>query len=354
MRDCLSHDSTKASPGAESEAADHARQHGQDQGHPPQRERKGFGDPCSPLLIRLAPSSLRNKSPPSNHSPKQCFREWSADGAPERTACFGPLLEELQQRLSAKDASTGRKHRVLVPGAGLGRLPLEIAARGYACQGNEFSYHMLLTSNFLLNCTAETEGIPIAPFIDQTCNLWRGGDNSKTVCIPDVCPGQLLGIPLEGSAGEHDGGDPPDFSMVAGDFQDVYAPPQGCCWDAVVSCFFLDTAPVALEYVETIHRLLKPNGLWINLGPLLYHWAGGSDAGEDARYARSVELGWEEVRHAMVEGFGFELLREDVQRNVTYASNPGSMMRTVYDCVLCTARKSDHGSAREMGKNGEA
>lgn len=34
---------------------------------------------------------------------------------------------------------------MLVPGAGLGRLPLEIASRGYACQGNEFSYYMLLT-----------------------------------------------------------------------------------------------------------------------------------------------------------------------------------------------------------------
>jgi hypothetical protein len=38
-----------------------------------------------------------------------------------------------------------RLQRVLVPGAGLGRLPLEIASRGYACQGNEFSYYMLLT-----------------------------------------------------------------------------------------------------------------------------------------------------------------------------------------------------------------
>lgn len=39
----------------------------------------------------------------------------------------------------------GTSQRVLVPGAGLGRLPLEIAARGYSCQGNEFSYFMLLT-----------------------------------------------------------------------------------------------------------------------------------------------------------------------------------------------------------------
>ena len=40
---------------------------------------------------------------------------------------------------------------ILVPGAGLGRLAYEIASRGYTCQGNEFSMHMLFGSNFILN-----------------------------------------------------------------------------------------------------------------------------------------------------------------------------------------------------------
>jgi len=41
--------------------------------------------------------------------------------------------------------------RILVPGAGLGRLAFEIARRGYTCQGNEFSLFMLFASNFMLN-----------------------------------------------------------------------------------------------------------------------------------------------------------------------------------------------------------
>lgn len=40
---------------------------------------------------------------------------------------------------------------ILVPGTGLGRLAFEIAKLGYSCQGNEYSLHMLFTSNFLLN-----------------------------------------------------------------------------------------------------------------------------------------------------------------------------------------------------------
>lgn len=287
---------------------------------------------------------------PHPHNPHshttQCFREWSAAGAPERAASFGPLLEELTRHLPATDARTGRQHRVLVPGAGLGRLPLEIAARGYACQGNEFSYFMLLTSNFLLNAAGAADAIPVFPFLDQACNLWARAGNSTEVLIPDVCPAELLGLGDDGDDGS--AAPAPDFSMTAGDFQEVYGTPaQAGAWDAVVTCFFLDTAPVVIEYVALIHRLLRPGGVWVNLGPLLYHWAGGG-AG-DARYARSIELSWEEVRHVMVHGFGFELLREERRPDVTYAANPGSMMRTAYDCVLFTARKPPlgQGGARE-------
>ena len=28
-------------------------------------------------------------------------------------------------------------------------------------------------------------------------------------------------------------------------------------WDAVVTCFFVDTAPVAMEYIDTIHSMLR-------------------------------------------------------------------------------------------------
>lgn len=43
------------------------------------------------------------------------------------------------------------KVNILVPGAGLGRLAWEIAMLGYACQGNEWSFFMLFSSNFILN-----------------------------------------------------------------------------------------------------------------------------------------------------------------------------------------------------------
>ena len=229
---------------------------------------------------------------------------------------------------------------MLVPGAGLARLVLEVAARGYGAQGNEFSYHMLLCSNFLLNSGLRPNEVALYPFVDQPSNCRRAGDRLRAARVPDVVPAALL----RGGGGE------PDFSMAAGEFLDVYRD-QREAWDAVAACFFVDTAPVALEYVAAIWRLLKPGGAWVNLGPLLYHWVptsgadleGGLDArgrptaGADDRYLRALEFSWDELRHAILAQ-GFELVREE-WRHCTYTANVRSMMRTDYDCIFFTARK---------------
>lgn len=65
-------------------------------------------------------------------------REWSKEGEAERITTFKVLVDELKLRLPVT-AENAYLQRVLVPGCGLGRLPLEIAAAGYACQGNEYS-----------------------------------------------------------------------------------------------------------------------------------------------------------------------------------------------------------------------
>jgi len=70
--------------------------------------------------------------------------------------------------------------------------------------------------------------------------------------------------------------------------------------------FFLDTAPVVFDYIDVIWGMLRPGGLWINNGPLTYHWQsrGGDEmddvAAADERFDRSVELPYADVRHAIV------------------------------------------------------
>jgi carnosine N-methyltransferase len=55
-------------------------------------------------------------------------RDWSEAGAHEREACYTPCLEALERRFLIRGERGGRK--VLIPGCGLGRLAMEVAARG--------------------------------------------------------------------------------------------------------------------------------------------------------------------------------------------------------------------------------
>lgn len=97
--------------------------------------------------------------------------------------------------------------KILVPGAGLGRLTYELARRGYYCEGNEFSLFMLIASNFVLNKCVIDNQYTIYPWVHQYVNNAKREDQVKSITFPDVSPTQ----------------DPPtgEFHMIAGDFLQV-------------------------------------------------------------------------------------------------------------------------------------
>lgn len=101
------------------------------------------------------------------------------------------------------------KVKILVPGAGLGRLTYEFAKRGYYCEGNEFSLFMLFASNFVLNqCSIENQ-YTIYPWVHQYDNNAKRQDQVRSVTFPDVSPAPAQ-APIKGN-----------FNMVAGDFLQV-------------------------------------------------------------------------------------------------------------------------------------
>lgn len=74
----------------------------------------------------------------------------------------------------------------------------------------------------------------------------------------------------------------PRFTVQSGDFLSVYSPQfhvensthsryQENSFDAVVTSFFLDTGTDLIDYLITIHYLLRSGGIWVNSGPLHYH-----------------------------------------------------------------------------------
>ncbi|KAG6829630.1 hypothetical protein H0H92_003963 [Tricholoma furcatifolium] len=209
---------------------------------------------------------------------KQFVRDWSEQGREEREACYQPMKDALIEHFSHIPIEQRSNLRVLVPGAGLGRLAFDVANLGFACQGNEFSHYMLLSSFLILNnlsaralkfeigyasylLPARTDAInkyTLYPYVHSFSNALSRQAMLQPVRIPDVLPSSL----------------PPgsDFSLVAGDFEEIYGvetdpdEPQSGEWDAILTCFFIDTAKNIVNYLRIIHRILAPGGVWVNLG----------------------------------------------------------------------------------------
>ena len=257
---------------------------------------------------------------------RQFVRDWSDEGAAERDATYRPICELL--RNWCPDVRHRGRVRVLVPGAGLSRLSFDLALMGFACHGNEFSYHMLIAGHFVLNHVSTACQFAISPFVDSSSNLFCREDQYRQVGVPDRATYEMIDRCCQHEGDDDDGDDdndgekdgdegppshrdapppppgysatvgtvippPPlaaaaewsrrrdarkpcfgEFAMNAGDFIEVYsrAAERGA-WDIVITCFFIDTSHNVLDYADVIQGALKPGGRWINLGPLLYHFS---------------------------------------------------------------------------------
>jgi len=249
---------------------------------------------------------------------KQFVRDWSDEGKIEREQTYTPIINALLDYYKDVPQEERGNLNVLVPGAGLGRLAYDITKLGFSTQGNEFSFYMLLGSNFILNCMTEAHQFRIYPWIHSFSNTEKVEHQIAPVDIPDVLPGNIP--------------ENTNFSMVAGDFLEVYGSPKyNNYWDSIVTCFFMDTAKNILEYIELISNILKPNAVWINMGPLLYHF-------EDLYSDLSFELSLEEFYEA-VKRFGFTI-KKAKRIETTYSSNQQSMLKYKYNCSFFVAVKN--------------
>ncbi|EMD58524.1 hypothetical protein GGP41_005985 [Bipolaris sorokiniana] len=288
----------------------------------------------------------------------QFYREWSEQGQEERKACFDPVLSALQgefaQRAKTADAASEQDRgdfRVLVPGVGLGRLVFDVCRAGFSVEGNEISYHMLMASALVLNETKHAHQFSIAPWALGSSNHVSRADQLRTVEIPDVHPATVLG---EEQASRVPASD--RMSMSMGDFCVVYGRSDYTgVFDAVTTVFFIDTAPNLIRYIEAVANCLKPGGIWVNLGPLLWHPPpprrnhGEEDEEEASRIESdagigdpgSFELTNDEVI-ALVQHLGFNIERQETDTIQTgYITNTRSMLQSTYRPSFWLARKKD-------------
>ncbi|GAB7353221.1 hypothetical protein MBLNU459_g3741t1 [Dothideomycetes sp. NU459] len=298
---------------------------------------------------------------------RQLYRDWAAEATQERSDSFEPILAALNKSYSHLSPAQRSHINVLVPGAGLGRLAFEVNRTGYAVEGNEISYHQLLASNWILNYTRSAGAHELFPWALNFSNHTRRAHQLQKVLVPDVWPGQALDDASRALGSEVHAYD--RMSMSSGDFCVLYKGPEHAgAFDAVTTCFFIDTAPNLIAYIETVGHCLKTGGVWINLGPLLWHFEAGStpadakkqknDATQSGRTAQggsrgglsfetnqgigepgSFELADEEVVR-LVEHFGFEIVEHrPTGSEAGYIQDPRSMLQNTYRPSFWTARK---------------
>jgi carnosine N-methyltransferase len=251
---------------------------------------------------------------------RQFVRDWSAEGFQERDSVFRPIMTALQKALP-----NPRGKKILVPGAGLSRLSVDLAACGFDVQGNEFSYHMLIGGHFAMNHCENSGEHLIQPFCDGTINNFSRRDQFRVVPIPDVSAYQMM------DHAEARGIQFGQLSMVAGDFTEVFKKPSQCgAWDSVVTCFFIDTAHNIVEYIHILFDLLAPGGIWVNVGPLLFHFS-------DQLSEVSVDVTYEELK-VIVQNVGFEVV-DEATVTTSYTNNSQSMKQMLYHCPFFACRK---------------
>ena len=314
---------------------------------------------------------------------RQVGREWSDEGAAERDISFGRVIREIEALYpevdgedetgdKGKDQTEGTENKgttkvrkprsevkIVIPGCGLGRLPMELAARGFRAQGNEFSFHMLFTSHFLLNCTMKAREFTIHPYVHSFSHVRSREYQTRPVLVPDVHPGEYM-LFNERSRGRPGG----ELSMVAGSFDDAYLPtsslepdadeeedenynPQFKNADIVATVFFIDTAPNIFRTLDAISKLLIKGGHWINFGPLLWHYEDAradeneyknSKESDDDDRTCGLELTMEDIL-GLLPKFGFKLEKHESGISCSYSLDPLSMGGYVYKCEYWVAVK---------------
>ena len=198
---------------------------------------------------------------------RQFYRDWSLEGSTEREACYGPVIKALFEERSLR---SGDVMRVLVPGAGLGRLVFDLCCEGFVTEGNEISYHQLLASSYILNMCPQAQAHTLFPWVHSFSNHRNRANHLQSVLVPDIHPATAL----------HAIEAPGDMSMSASDFLCLYSSEdQKDTFDAVATVFFLDTAPNIIRYIKAIHNCLRTGGLLINVGPLLWHFENNAPGG---------------------------------------------------------------------------
>ena len=235
------------------------------------------------------------------------MRDWTKEGAKEREKNYNPIIDKVKQYVKPNS-------KILIPGAALLRLGYELAKLNYNIDANDFNYSNILLCDYLFNYSKKDQ-FEYQPLIRSFSNYLTEEAVFKKFSFPDE------DINLQGKG---------KMTLTGGDFIQLFYDKKEC-YDCVITCFFIDTAKNVFEYIDVISNVLKKGGIWINFGPLSYHWIGYQDI-------PTIELPYDKLKE-VIQNFGFEYLDEEKNKTLAYCEIEGFMKNDIFNCVFFTAQK---------------
>jgi hypothetical protein len=109
----------------------------------------------------------------------------------------------------------------------------------------ELDYSAILAYRYIINCTQVPFEHMLYPFATQWAHQPNSAMRFQPVRIPDVIPSKKV-------------------KLIEGNFLTQFT--EEAVYDVVVTLFFIDMSPNVIDFLEKISKILKPGGLWVNLG----------------------------------------------------------------------------------------
>ena len=214
-------------------------------------------------------------------------RDWTVGAAPCRDETILWIVRAIVQYYTRDGGSNDGRNdlRVLIPGAGLGRLAYEVATckdlivKGVVphVEANDSSVTMIFAAQNVIKMLQQQYQhqqeenrqlqSAIYPFLsDLQVNEIDARKRFEMEVFPDEHA-------VDSYKCYHDlTGTHPNLSFTVGDFVSTYSQQsKQNQYDVVATSFFIDTATNIYEYIYIMKHMLDTNGVWVNCGPVQWH-----------------------------------------------------------------------------------
>ena len=248
------------------------------------------------------------------------IRDWSIERKKEREENYNIIINEVLNHFSCDESIN---YKFLIPGSGLNRLGYELCKYGFNIEANDLLFLNGIFSDYIFNHSKKND-LYIYPNIDSFSNFLNEEDVFKKYSFPDI------DIDIENIENCSNNKNKGKFKLTIGDFLLLYNNCKNDYFDCIITCHFIDTAQNIIEYIDTIYKLLKKGGIWINFGPLSYHWS------QYPQYM-SIVLPYDKLKEVICN-YEFEFINEEL-KDCSFGYIDNYMHNNIFKCIFFTVKK---------------